>query len=149
MPAVPIISLVVAVGSAVYSGIQASQNASYNKAVADQAADAAEDKARYDENLHRERVRKLLSTQRALYGKSGVDIETGSPLLTELDTVGQGELDALAIRYGGDVESARARSAGRLAKMEGKSKATASYIQAGSSLLSGGYDAYKSYKAKP
>lgn len=134
--------LFVAVAAAAYSGYQQSQQAAYAGKVAESQAEAAENKAKYEENIHRERVRKLLSTQRALLGGSNIDMSVGTPLLVAEDTVGQGELDALAIRYGGDVEAARARSEGRLAKMQGKAAATASYMKAGSSLLSGGYSAY-------
>jgi len=53
------------------------------------------------------------------------------------DTAAQGELDALAIRYGGDVNAARNRSAANLSRMQGSTAMTASYFQAGSTLLSG------------
>lgn len=130
-------STVFSAGTSIYEGQQAKKTADYNAQVAEQNAVAAEQKAAYDETLHRERVRKLLSSQKALYGKSGVDL-AGSPLLALQETAGQGELDALAIRYGGDVEAARNRSAATLARMEGKAARTTGYMRAGSSLLSGG-----------
>jgi hypothetical protein len=90
-------------------------------------------------------VRKLLSSQKAAYGKSGVDL-AGSPLLALQETVEQGELDALAIRYGGDVDASRNRSAAEISRMEGKAARTSGYLQAGSTLLSGGVKAYDRYK---
>lgn len=129
-------SAVVSAAGAIYSGQQQKKAAEYNAAVQEQQAQAIEDKAKYDEEMHRERVRKILSTQRAMYGKSGIDT-TGSPLLVMEDTFKQGEVDALAIRYGGDIQSAQARSAANLSRMQGKSLQTASYFQAGSSLLAG------------
>lgn len=130
------ISAIAGAGSAIYSGIKQEEAADYNAAVSEQAARAAKDKASYEEDIHRERVRKLISSQRALYGKSGVDM-SGSPLLTLEDTAGQGELDALAIRYGGNVSAAQNRSAATLSRMQGSAARTSSYIQAGSSLLTG------------
>ena len=136
MPAVPIIALVVAAAGAVYGGIQQKQAAQYNADVAEQGAQAAQQKAAYDETQHRIRVRKILSTERALYGESGVDM-VGSPLLVQENTVKQGELDSLAIRYGGDVEAARQRSQANLYRMQGNNAQVSSYFGAGSSLLTG------------
>jgi hypothetical protein len=129
-------ALVTSAAGATYAGIQQSNAADYSASVSEQAARAAKDKAQYDENKHREMVRQIISSQNALYGKSGVDM-TGSPLLTLEDTAGQGELDALAIRHGGDVEAARQRSAAALAEMKGDSAFTSGLIGAGSSLLTG------------
>ncbi|OQB51810.1 MAG: hypothetical protein BWX99_02707 [Deltaproteobacteria bacterium ADurb.Bin151] len=140
---------VIAAGAGAYSADQqrraGNQQADYNAAVAEEDAKAAKAKAEYDEKAHRENVRKILATQRALYGKSGLSME-GSPLLVMEDTEKQGELDALAIRYGGDVASARSRSEANLARMTGRNNAYAAkagYIQAGSTLLSGAAGAYK------
>ena len=128
------------------------QQADYNAAVATEDAKAAKAKAEYDEKAHRENVRKILATQRALYGKSGLSME-GSPLMVMEDTQKQGELDALAIRYGGDVASARARSEANVAKMTGRNNAygaKAGYVQAGSTLLGGlSQGNYTSVKKKP
>ena len=140
---------VIAAGAGVYSADQqrraGNQQADYNAAVAEEDAKAAKAKAEYDEKAHRENVRKILATQRALYGKSGLSME-GSPLLVMEDTEKQGELDALAIRYGGDVASARSRSEANLARMTGRNNAYAAkagYMQAGSTLLSGAASASK------
>jgi hypothetical protein len=119
--------------------------ADYNAAVAEQGAAAARDKAAYDEAMHREQVRKILSTQRALFGVSGVDM-TGSPLLVMEDTAKKSELDALAIRYGGDVAAARERSQANLSRMQGEAVKTSSYYQAGSTLLQGASNTYGNYQ---
>lgn len=134
-------------GSALYQGQQAKKQADYNASVAEADAAAAKQKAEYDEKMHRERVRRLLSSQRAAYGKSGVDL-AGSPLLMLQDTAKEGELDALAIRYGGDVEASRNRSEANLLRMQGRAARTSGYLQAGGTLLSGGAKAYGRYKYK-
>ena len=115
--------------------------ANQNADIAMQAAESAKNKAAYDEQMHRDRVQKLLSTQRALYGKSGVEM-SGSPLLTMEDTASQGELDALAIRYGGDVAAAQNRSQANLSRMQGSNAMTAGYFSAGSTLLQGASSYY-------
>lgn len=129
------VAAIVSAGSAIYSGISAANTADYNAEVAEQEALAAEDEAAYNEEVHRENVRALLSSQRSLYGKSGVSGE-GSPLLSLQDTAGQGELDALVIRHGGEVEAAQSRSSANLYKMQGSTALTSGYLNAGSSLLS-------------
>ncbi len=132
---------VVGAGGALYAGEQQRKAASYSADIAEQAARAAQAKAAYDEERHRERIRKTLSTIRSLYGKSGVDM-TGTPLLALEETAAQGEMDALAIRYGGDIEAARQRSEAALLKMQGKTAQTSSYFEAGSTLLQGAGKAY-------
>ena len=141
-------SAVVAAGSAIYSGVASKQAADANADIQEQNARAAEAKAKYDEQRHRESVNKILSAQRALYGTSGLEM-SGSPLLTMEDTAGQGEMDALAIRYGGDVAAARERSGANLSRMQGNNYQTASYFQAGSSLLSGASSVAKINTPKP
>ena len=109
----------VSAGGTLYAGEQQRKAASYSADVAEQAARAAQERAAYDEEMHRERIRKTLSTIRSLYGKSGVDM-TGTPLLTLEETAAQGEMDALAIRYGGNVAAAQKRSEAALYKMQGR-----------------------------
>lgn len=138
---IALVATAVSSAGQLYSGYQQSKAASYNAKVQEQAAVAAEQKAEYDETAHRQRVQSILSSQRALYGKSGVEL-TGSPLLVLEDTAKQGEMDALAIRYGGDVEAAQQRSGAALSKMQSSSALTSGVLGAGSSLLSG-YSKYK------
>lgn len=126
------VSVVGALSSADAQRRAANQNADAHE----QAAIAARKKAEFEEQRHRLGVQKLISTQRSLWGKSGLAME-GTPLLTIEDTVVQGELDALAIRYGGDIAAAQARSAANLSRMRGADAQTAGYFAAGSSLLSG------------
>ena len=130
----------------IYSGQQQRKAASYSADVAEQAARAARERAAYDEEMHRERIRKTLSTIRSLYGKSGVDM-VGTPLLALEETAAQGEMDALAIRYGGDVAAAQKRSEAALYKMQGRTAQTSSYFQAGSTLLQGAGSAYRTKAA--
>jgi len=139
-----IISAVVAAaaaGTTAYSQVQQGKAqekaAEENVKIAEANAKAQQEKAAYDEEVHRERVKKILKSQRALYGASGVDME-GSPMMVQADTMEQGELDALAIRRGGDVAAAEQRSMARLYKMQGKAALKQGYYSAGGSLLGAG-----------
>ncbi len=137
--AVAIAGLVAAAASAagtVMSADAQRKASNYNADVADANARAAQDKAAYDEKMHKESVRKILASQRALYGKSGLSSE-GSPLLVMEESTKAGEMDALAIRYGGDIAAAKERSSANLLRMQGKNIKTAGYIGAGSTLLAG------------
>jgi len=137
--AISAVAVVASVVGTVVSSDAQRRAANTNADIQEQNAAAARAKSSYDEQRHRESVQKMLSTQRALYGKSGVDM-AGSPLLVMEDTAAQGELDALAIRYGGDVASAQQRSAANLSRMQASDYQTAGYLKAGSSLLSGASD---------
>ena len=77
-----VIAAVTAVASATGAVIQADSSrkqANYNADVAEQNAVAVKKQTDVQEKIHRENVRKILATQRALYGKSGLSM-TGSPL---------------------------------------------------------------------
>jgi len=151
MPAVPFIMLAVTVAGGVYSAVEQKKAgereqdaAEYNALISDQNAQAIKDKAAYDEEMHRERVKKLLKSQRALYGGSGVEME-GSPMMVQADTMDQGDMDALAIRQGGSVAAAQQRSQANLLRMRGGNAVQAANAQAGSTLLATGSSAVKGY----
>lgn len=118
------------------SGEAQQEAAEYNAQVDEEDAVAAEKKAIYEEGIQRDRVRNFLSQQRAAIGKSGVSV-AGSPLLALLDTRKQGELDALAIRQGGQTQASRLRSQAAQTRKTGQAAMKASRYRAGSSLLTG------------
>lgn len=116
----------------------------YNAKVAENQATAAKQAAAVREEQHRERVRRLAGTQRAVSGASGIE-EAGSPLLVMADTLEQAELDAQRIRYGGEVSATGFESQARLARFQGDQAARAGTIGAGSTLLSGAASAARVY----
>ncbi|OGP65584.1 MAG: hypothetical protein A3K22_03505 [Deltaproteobacteria bacterium RBG_16_42_7] len=143
-----IITAVAAAGGAYYSyesGQQQKKAYKANAAILEQDALAEKQKAEYEEGAHRNRIRQILSRQKALYGKSGVQME-GSPLLVMEDTAAQGEMDALAIRYGGDVAAARTRSEANLMRMQGRTAGRLGTIKAGTTLLQGAGQSYRTYR---
>ena len=70
--------------SAIAEGQAQNKIATYNAAVSEQEGKAAVDKAEFDEALHRERVRKALSTQRTGVGASGVAVTGTAALATDI-----------------------------------------------------------------
>lgn len=143
-PYLLIAGTVASTGASIAQGIGASRMAKYNAAVAMRQAQAERDKAAFDERRIREVWGQRLSTARALYGKAGVD-EEGSPLEVLGEMAGQGELDALAIRYGGDIAASASESEAGLYKVKGRMARTKGFMEAGSSLLAGAgrYGEYK------
>ena len=127
--------------SSLQAGEQEEKISKYNAAVMESEAVAVEKKTEFDEALHRERVRKAMSTQRARLGKAGIEVSGSAQRALEESAIA-GELDALAIRHGGEVEAARARSGAKLERARGKSAKRAGRLRAGTSLLTGGFKAF-------
>lgn len=126
--------------------MQQSKVAEYNAKVYEQEAVTKKQAATYEEKLHRDSVRRFIGIQRAKYGASGVALSAGgSPQAVINDTALQGEMDALAIRYGGDVAAIEARNRAELAKWEGRSAMTSGMFGAGTTLLSGASQGYGLY----
>lgn len=90
----------------------------------------AKQQAEYEAAQKRRETQRLISSQRAKYGASGVQVEAGSPVAVMSGTAGEGEEDALAILYGGEAEAS-------IRKTAAKSKLTSGVLGAGSSLLMG------------
>jgi hypothetical protein len=90
-------------------GLKAQANAEasmmeYNAGVGEAEAQAIRRKSLYDENILRQEVRSVVSTQTARYGTSGVLME-GSPTEVVLDSIVRGERDALQIREQGYLDA--------------------------------------------
>lgn len=134
-----------AVGAA--SSIQQGQTqqkiGEYNAQIAQNNAIAAQQKAAYDEQRQREVAVRLKGTQRASAAAAGGELLDMSDVLDE--SAKQAELDALAIRYGGSVQSNAAKQTGILSRAQGSVAAGASYGQAGSSLLTGASGLFKTF----
>ncbi len=108
----------------------------YNAQVAERNAKIAEDKANYEADLQKQKVRRAIGSQRAIQLASGYLME-GSALDLQEDTVVQGELDRLAILYGGDIEAANFKSEAELSRMRGSAAAAAGRTAAFGTVLGG------------
>ncbi len=144
MPAIPVIMLAVSVAGTAMSAMgqirqgQAQKAAyDYNTQVAEQEARVARAGAAREEEVHREKLNRLLGTQRALYASAGVDISSGSPLLTMMDTASEGEEEARYIRYGGEVEATSKLNEARLGRFYGGQASRTGRIGAGSTFFTG------------
>lgn len=123
--------------SSISEGQQIDKLSKYNAAISKSEGVAAEQKAEYDEALHRDRVRKAISSQRTGIGATGIDI-SGTAALGLEESAMAGELDALAIRHGGKIEKERAFKTAALEKAKGRSAKRAGVLRAGTSLLTAG-----------
>lgn len=156
-----IISALTGVYSAISSAQAQSSMSSYNALIARQNAaltasqmEIAKKEKGIIEARYRAQSEKTLASQRTGYAKAGVQME-GTPLLVAAETMGEAEIDALAIRYAGTVEQSQllATQAGyqqqaTLEKMRGKMYRTSGYLQAGTSLLSGASNITTMYMPK-
>ena len=141
-------SAVVSAGSAVYSAQERKKAAAYTAKSAEEAGEESTAMANLEAERHRDKIRRLKSSQIASYAKSGVKME-GSPLEVLADTAAQADLDEMIIKHGGQAESSAYGAQAMLSHMKGRSASTAGYINAGSSLLSGAYNISSSYNTKP
>lgn len=126
----------VSAGSAIAQGEAAEDAAKYNAAVANNDAAAANDQAQYEASRIRDRNRRILASQRAGQAKSGLAM-SGSFSDVQLDSTIQGEMDALAAIYTGQINAGSAQARAQLAKLEGRNAKRAGYMGAGGSLLTG------------
>ncbi len=123
--------------SAIRAGQAAAAQAQFQARVTEQQAASARQRSARQEAVFRRDVKRFKGTQRALLAKSGAKVEEGSPLLLQVETAARAEFEALTIRAGGDITSARLRQRAILERMAGRSARTAGVIGAGASLLSG------------
>lgn len=141
-------------GISAYSSYQQGQAqsrmANYNALIARQNADLMKKKmditkigTGIEETKFRKRIAALKGAQRTAYAKAGVAME-GTPLYVAAETEREADIDALAIRYAGSIEQsqllagmAEMQQREKIERMRGKQYATAGYLGAGASLLSG------------
>ena len=153
--------VVAAAGTAVgYAGARASADAqeraaNYNALVAMREAESSRQAAAYEEARLREQGEKFKARQRMLFLKGGVDIGEGTPLLVEMDTAAQLELDARAIRWKGEIGAGTATSQAYADLMEASNARKIGGYTAGTTLLTGlssmlnaGSKAYTAYKTE-
>ncbi len=111
--------------------------ASRNAAIAEQNAIQAKNEAAFEESVKRSETQRLKASQRALQGASGGGVDTGSSLLVLEEQAVAGELDALTIRYKGDVAATRSLNQAGTDRFEGDLAKQTGVFRAGTSLLTG------------
>lgn len=132
-----------------YSAYSASQaqaaSAKYQGRLAQEQADAATEAGKIAEENQREQDKRLIAAQRARIGATGAEETVGAPLLAEMESASNAELNARRIMW-----SAQTRSAGFQSEKVGQNFAARQYrrqgyIGVGASLLTGAARAYGSY----
>jgi hypothetical protein len=120
-----------------YQQGQAQERASnYQAAVQERNAQIAKQNAEYDAQRQSSRLRRAIGSQRAAVLASGIQME-GTALDLQQDTVQQGEMDRLAILYGGETAYQNAKSEAELSRMQGKAAAQAGTTAAFGTVLGG------------
>lgn len=157
MAFLPVIAAVASVAAGAVGAVGAMQqakaakaSANYNAQVQEQNAKTlernrmtAEGQAESEATAKAREHRRTLSTIRAAYGKSGLDM-AGSALDVLEDSALEGAQDVANIRYASKVrsqgyedEAIAQRNGAQLSKMQGKAAGTAGMIGAASSLIGG------------
>lgn len=108
----------------------------YNAQVAQNNATQARYAADVEAQKEGERTRRLLSTQKALLSKSGVDLE-GSPLLVLEETAALGDVNQQFARYEGDVKAKGYEAQAELDRYQARMAKSSAATSAGTSLLRG------------
>jgi len=121
------------------------ETANKNAQLMIEMAEATKKKYAYEEQQKRKQTLMLLSSQKAAAGSSGLKISSFNPIYE--NTLSEGELDALAIRQQGNVESGQYKAKAEIYAKAGKQSKKAGLWGAGESLLQGGSDLYGDYKA--
>jgi len=117
-----------------------------NAIVQQRQADDAIKRGEVDEMNHRLKVAQMKSSQRAKFGASGADVNSGSSLDVLADTAMMGELDALTIRgnasreaYGYRVGASNTIAQGKLDKSRGTNNAISTLLTGGGKVSSQWY----------
>ena len=105
-------------------------------------AQSRRDAAAFEEARFRTRAARLIGKQQAIYGASGVDTTVGSPLLMQLDSVRQAELESMNIRRTGQAGAIMADYSGSMAEyrsqwsgQQSSAAIAGGVVQAGTSLM--------------
>lgn len=125
----------VAVSGALSQGKAAEDAAKYNAKVEENNALAAQQQAEAEARQIDRQNRIRAGSQRAAYGKAGVDLSSLNDVY--YDTGQQGELESLSALYAGATQSQFYNSRAVGARFEGQNARSASNINAASSLIGG------------
>lgn len=123
----------ISAGSQIFSGIQQNKEAKKQAALAQEAANrqAAEEEAQ---------AKRYRNRQVVAYLKSGVSVDTGSPLLAMQETLDTAATNAANIRATGAANASILKRQGRNALVSG--------IISGTGSLAGGYSNYRLYQTQ-
>jgi len=144
--AVTALGTVVSTLGQIRAGQAAEQSANYQAAVQTQQAQREKENAKVRAEDYRRAASAAQGTSRAMLGASGISPSTGSPLLVASDFAVEKELNIRRLQNQGKVTSNRLLQSAELTRTSGRNARTASYLSAGSSLLTGAGKTYGYYK---
>ena len=140
-------------GVSAYSQIRQGQQAEavgrYNARVAEQQATSARQAAAADAETKRRQLDRILGSQRARYGASGVIASEGSPLLVMMQSEEEAALDVARVRYGGTAQSYGLEAEAQLQRRQGRALKRQSYLSASGTFLQGLGTAAGTYAKRP
>ena len=142
-----IIAALVSAGSAVYSAQQQRKTSAYRAKLAEEAGEEVAAGTEFEKARAEREGKRLKSRQRAAYAKAGVKME-GSPLEVLADTQAELDLQQMVIEHGGYVQKRGYQRTAMWERQTGRSKETAGYIGAGTSLLSSAGKIYSGYQGR-
>lgn len=116
----------------------------YNALIAEQAAADSKKKAAVEEKRLRRAGERVKGSQKAAAGASGATIESFEEVF--VDTAKEIELDALSIRYAGEVESTHYLQKAGLERRKAEATKRKGFFQAHATLLGGAGDTMSSFK---
>lgn len=148
MGAIAVAGAAMTAASSIQQGKQAEASAKFNSDMMNRNATIARQQAAAEEEKHRRLGYMRQGAARAAYGASGVAME-GSPLDILEQSAAQEELDALNIRYRGEIGAQSAEGQAALSRMRGAAASQAGYMGAGSAILMGAEKAGSYYKGSP
>jgi hypothetical protein len=134
---IPWVVAAASAAASLYSGMSQGASARGNANQLDAAASAATDAAAANEARQRTANRVRLGARRAAVGASGFETEGSPGDVMEFETA-QAELDALTIRYGGQVQAQQYRTQAKAQRRAATSYEIGGLLGAGSSILSDG-----------
>lgn len=133
-------SVVSAIGQLNQADRQASQMEA-NAAINEQNAALYKAQAAENERKQRQHLMAVMGQQRTAIGKSGVTM-AGTPLLVAEDMTGKGELDALTIRYNGELKANAERHSAAVNRWQASETRSAAAVSAFVTVLGGAASYY-------
>jgi hypothetical protein len=127
----------VSAAAAIQQGQQAKAAGEYNAQVDANNAKVAADAAAAQEQQKALETNRLIGTEKAVAAASGVDPSSGSPLAVMSDTASRGTLDALRIRYQGQLGVNADTSDAAMQRYTGAQAAAGGFTKAGATVLTG------------
>lgn len=145
IPYIMVAMAAVSTAAAIRQGNAASDAANYNKQLEQQNAAAAQQQAAQAQAQQQREMGLKLGSLAANTGASGVDSSTGSPLDVLSDSIQQGTLDNLNIKYNYQLKALGYSNSAGLDSSEANNATTSGYLNAAGSALGGASQVAKYY----